>query len=76
MLDILLETEIQVNHQISFDEANDLVRKLEVANLARDKFLAGQISLSDYCDILEMCDVNLDDYLISVESNLNNFGLI
>lgn len=75
MLDSLLTIEIYLPHQITEDEASYLIKQAECTELALSKFVAGDISFQDYIDILELCDVNIDDYLLIVEDNLEVVGL-
>lgn len=70
MLQNLLSTEIQLVDNISANEAMHLVKQLEASELAREKFLKNEISFSDYCEILELCDIDIDDYLLNLEENL------
>ncbi|MGB3757277.1 MAG: hypothetical protein WBA07_13035 [Rivularia sp. (in: cyanobacteria)] len=74
MIDDALRVGIYVpTRKMSQDEINYLVRQEEVSNLALDRFLSGQISWSDYLDVLEVCNVDVDDYLQTAD---DNFALI
>lgn len=75
MLQHLLSTEIQLVDKISANEAMHLVKQLEASELALEKFLKNEISFSVYCEILELCDIDIDDYLINLEENLLDFGV-
>jgi hypothetical protein len=55
--------------KMSQDEMNYLVKREEVSSLALDRFLNNQISWSDYLDVLEICDVDMDDYLQTMDDN-------
>lgn len=55
------------------EEINYLVKQQEVSSLALDRFLGGQISWNDYLDVLEVCNVDVDDYLQTMD---DNFALI
>ena len=76
MLKNYLSTQIETPHIICQDEAAYLIKQLETAQLALTQFVKGLISFTDYCDILQLCDVNVDDFLINVEQNLASDGLI
>ena len=76
MLDQYLSTQIITPHAICGDEAAYLIKQLETAQLALKRFMEGVINFADYCDILQLCDVNVDDFLINVEQNLAVDGLI
>jgi hypothetical protein len=73
----VLKTEIIIpaGETLSREECDYLVLKEEVATLARDKFAQGLISYEDYLDILETCDINIDDYLVTIENNLHELGI-
>lgn len=75
MLQSLLATEIYLPHQITEDEANYLIAQSECAELALSRFVAGDISFEDYCDILELCNVDIDNYLLTIEINLEIAGI-
>jgi len=76
MLQQYLSTQIITPHSICENEAAYLIKQLEAAQLALTRFIEGAINFSDYCDILQLCDVNVDDFLINVEQNLAVDGLI
>ena len=76
MLDQYLSTQIITPHAICENEAAYLIKQLETAQLALKRFMEGVINFADYCDILQLCDVNVDDFLINVEQNLAVDGLI
>lgn len=76
MLQQYLSTQIVTSHVTCEHEAAYLIKQLEAAQLALTRFLEGSIQFSDYCDILQLCDVNVDDFLINVEQNLSVDGLI
>jgi len=71
----LLSTEILIVEKISNEEARQLEKKLELSELALQKFLSSQINLSDYLETLEMCQIDIDDYLLTVENNLSLVGI-
>lgn len=75
MLQNLLSTEILVCEQINHSDAEHLIKSLEASELALQKFLAQEISFADYCEILELCGVTMDEYLINLESNLSIIGI-
>lgn len=71
MLRELVQVEIVIpSRDLSKDEIEYFIKQEEVASLAADKFVAGEISLQDYCDVLEVCDVDMDEYLDNLENNL------
>ncbi|MEH1810885.1 MAG: hypothetical protein V7K26_00090 [Nostoc sp.] len=70
----LLSTQIVIVGKISNEEARHLEDKLQVSELALQRFIANQISFADYLDIMELCDIDIDDYLINVERNISTLG--
>ena len=70
----MLEEAIRVGifvptRKLSSDEIDYLVKQEKVASLALQRLLDGQITWSDYLDLLEACNVDIDDYLDDVEHN-------
>ncbi len=55
--------------KLSNDEINYLIEREQVASLALQRLLALEITWSDYLDLLEACNVDIDDYLDDVEHN-------
>lgn len=76
MLQDILNLQIITTPGMSFDECDHLIKQLECANLAKIAFIAGNISLADYCDILELCGVNVDEYILQIEQNLTTVGIL
>lgn len=76
MLNEILGLEILVASNLESSEIKHLIKQLECAELAQAKFIKGELKFSDYCDILQLCDVNIDGYLIQVEDNLHEIGLM
>jgi hypothetical protein len=70
-----LDLEISLG-RLDAGESDYLIQKLSVANLALTHFLREKISFADYLDILETCGIGIDNYLIQVEENLNQGGVI
>jgi hypothetical protein len=76
MLEDIIGVEIPLYPQITEDEIALRIEQEEAAYLGRKAFLKGQISPDEYFDILEMCEVNMDDFLINLEGNLTESGLL
>ncbi|WP_414622051.1 hypothetical protein [Calothrix sp. CCY 0018] len=55
--------------KLSCDEINYLIKQEEVSSLALERFLSAEISWNDYLDILEVCNVDIDDYLETSDQN-------
>lgn len=75
MLQRVLGLQIITAEGISRDESLHLIKQMECAELALARFLKREISFSDYCDILKLCGVGIDDYLINLEKNLSTVGI-
>jgi hypothetical protein len=75
MIQNLLSTEILIVGKISDEEAKHLEKQLQASELALQKFLSSEISFSDYLEIMELCGVNIDEYMLQVENNLSIVGI-
>ena len=75
MLSDILELKIITTEKMSESESLKLIEQLECAELAQKRFVDGFISFEDYLDILNLCEVDIDDYLISVQDNLTAVGI-
>lgn len=76
MLDDILTLQIIVEPSISIEESKHLIKQLECANLAKVAFIKGELSFSDFCDILSLCGLDIDEYIGIVESNLQSINLL
>jgi hypothetical protein len=76
MLISLIHPQINLIQPLSLQEADYLCKKLEVAQIATDKFVAGEISFKDFLECLELAEMDIDDYLFTVEENLLEAGII
>ncbi|MEH2381141.1 MAG: hypothetical protein V7K27_20015 [Nostoc sp.] len=76
MLDNILGLTILATEKLSQNESSKLIEQLECADLGKKHFIDGSISFEDFLDILELCEVNIDDYLITVEKNLAEVRII
>ena len=74
MIQNLLSTEIVIVEKISDKEARQLEKQLQLSELALKRFLSADITFSEYLEIMEMCEVDIDDYLVTVENNLSAIG--
>ncbi|MEH1895627.1 MAG: hypothetical protein V7K94_10075 [Nostoc sp.] len=75
MLDGILGLSIVTTERMSEIESSKLIEQLECAELAKQHFIEGAISFEDYLDILNLCEVDIDNYLITVEDNLAVAGI-
>ncbi|MTJ56021.1 hypothetical protein FJR38_26910 [Anabaena sp. UHCC 0253] len=72
--DDVLGIHIITTSNLSDDEISDLIRREELANLAKDSFLKSKISFQDFLDCLELAQVNIDDFLICANDNAHAVG--
>lgn len=70
MLEGIFGLSIITTQDLSEQESFKLIEQLEGAELAKQNFINGSISFEDFLNILELCEVDIDDYLITVEQNL------
>lgn len=75
MLSEILGVEIPLFPQMSLDEIEIRIEQEECAYLGKIAFLNNQISLEDYFDILELCEVGMDEYLINLESSIKTIDV-
>ena len=66
----LIGVEIQLHSCMPSDEIQLRIEQEEAACLGKIAFINGRITIDDYIDILEMCEVDIDDYFIAVEQNI------
>ncbi|BAY15701.1 hypothetical protein NIES21_15200 [Anabaenopsis circularis NIES-21] len=76
MINEILNLQIITTAGMSIQESEYLIKQLECAELAKSAFAEGKLSLLDYCDILQLCEVNVDEYLTQIETNLNAAGIL
>lgn len=70
MLNDVLEVGILIpTRPMSRDEIDYLIKQEYTANQAISSFLAHKISWQDCLDILEICGVDIDEYLIQADNN-------
>jgi hypothetical protein len=74
MLEKIIASEIIIVEKLGKEEADDLVAKKEVADLATSRFISGQLSFSDFLECMEIAGVNIDEYLICANSNAKIIG--
>lgn len=56
------------------DEIKNLIEREEVASLARQKFMAGEISFQDFLDCLEIAQIDVNDFLEINDENARLMG--
>ena len=57
----------------SSDNLSELLLNFHICRNALDRFLDGLISFSTYLEILNSCDVDVDDYCQIADDNLSIF---
>ena len=62
--------------QASLSELETLIETYEFANKGREAFLQGLISLDEFLQILEFCEINVDNYLNTLEDNISRFLIL
>jgi hypothetical protein len=60
----------------SLEELEVLIAYYDLANQARKSFLNGEITLDEYCQLLEKYEINVDNYLQTLEVNLDTLKLL
>ncbi len=76
MLGEIIGIEIPLFPQITDEEIKLRIEQEEAAYLGKIAFIKGKISLEEYLDILEMCEVDIDDFLLTLENNLVIVGAV
>lgn len=69
-------TLIVPNESLSDEELEDMWKRYDAAQKALDLFIQGKISFSDYLDVAEEAEIEIDDYLEDIEFNLESRSLI
>lgn len=74
----LLETEIDSSAILdcNYSDLIGVVKNLEIANEALDAFLGQEITFDEYLELLDMAQINIDEYLGLVEQNLTKARLL
>lgn len=75
MIKNLLSTQIVIVEKISDRDARQLEKQLQLSELALQKFLSSEINFSDYLEMMEMCQIDVDEYLLIVQDNLSAIGM-
>lgn len=75
MIEAILQPEIFLVNQVCSEEAAHLIKQLEVAKLATDKFIKAEINFDDFLELMKLSGVNIDEYLLVVEENLLSIGI-
>jgi hypothetical protein len=69
MLDQLLDTHIIVANNLSPDECEDLIKRLDICQEAKRQFMSLQISWQDYLDLIECAGVDISEFLHNADNN-------
>lgn len=75
MIETILQPEIILMRPICNQEATHLIKQLSVAEMATDKFIKAEISFNDFLELMELAEVDIDEYLTVVEGNLLEVGI-
>ena len=65
----------RVSKQMSKIELSDLMKSYGIVEKALNDFNQGLLTWSEYLDLLEMHQVNIDNYLNTVDHNLHIIGI-
>jgi hypothetical protein len=74
MIEAILQSEIILVRPCN-EEVTHLIKQLEIAEMATAKFTKGEISFSDFLELMELAEVDIDEYLGVVETNLLEVGI-
>jgi hypothetical protein len=76
MLGQVIGVEIPLFPEMETDEMQLRLDQEEAACLGKIAYLKNKITFEEYLDILKMCEVDIDGYLLNLEGNLSEIGLI
>lgn len=57
-------------------DINKLMASYQIIEQSRNSLLDGSISIDEYCHLCEKHDMNVDDYMETIEHNLIQLNLI
>lgn len=69
-----LETQILVTTDLSPDECDDLIKRLDICQEAKKLLMSLEISWEDYLDLIESAGVNMSDFLQTADDNAFAMG--
>jgi len=64
-----IETEIFITTDLSSDECDDLIKRLDICQEAKRLFMSLEISWEDYLDLIESAGVDMSDFLQTADDN-------
>lgn len=68
-LAVCIETKILVTTDLSLDECDDLIKRLDICQEAKNLFMSLEISWQDYLDLIESAGVDMSDFLQTADDN-------
>jgi hypothetical protein len=74
ILDDVVGCHIITTQNMSKEECDDLIKRLEVTRLAGEALATAKITFQDYLDCLEMAQVNINNFLITANDNAQAIG--
>lgn len=69
MLDQCIDTHIITVDNLSSDECEDLIKRLDICQEAKRQFISLQISWQDYLDLIECAGVDISEFLHNADNN-------
>ncbi|MBO1055959.1 MAG: hypothetical protein HEQ27_05285 [Dolichospermum sp. JUN01] len=69
MLDQCIDTHIITVDNLSSDECEDLIKRLDICQEAKRQFMSLQISWQDYLDLIECAGVDISQFLHNADNN-------
>ena len=69
MLDQCIDTHIITVDNLSSDECEDLIKRLDICQEAKRQFISLQISWQDYLDLIECAGVDISQFLHNADNN-------
>ncbi|MBJ7295796.1 MAG: hypothetical protein JHC73_05600 [Dolichospermum sp.] len=69
-----IETQILVTTDLSPDECDDLIKRLDICQEAKKLLMSLEISWDDYLDLIESAGVDMTDFLQTADDNAFAMG--
>jgi hypothetical protein len=63
----------RLTREYNDQDFTNLFESYRLAEVAKDSFLGGEVTLDEYMQLLECHEINIDSYLETIEHNLTAF---
>jgi hypothetical protein len=73
-LEACIDTKILVTTDLSPEECDDLINRLDICQEAKKLLMSLEISWEDYLDLIESAGVNMSDFLQTADDNAFAMG--